>query len=73
MQIGILKLLISFVNSKFVLTPQSHISLDWKFQSSLTFAPIFAHATLQLLGSEGDNNLYWHMFCISIIISTILV
>ena len=56
---------------KLILTPESHNSLDWKFQFSATYIPRFAHATLQLLGSGGDNTLEWWMLFISVVISTI--
>ena len=47
-----MKLLISLLDSKFVLTHESYISLDWKFQSSPTYTPRFSHATLQFLAPE---------------------
>ena len=58
------KLLVSLLDLKFVLTPESHISLHWKFQFMSTYTSKFAHATLQLLGSGGDGSLEWRMFCI---------
>jgi len=56
---------------KLILTPKSHNSLDWKFQFLPTYTPTFAHATLQLLGSGGNNTLEWRMLFISVVISTI--
>ena len=52
-----MKLFISLLDSKFSLTLESHISLDWKFQSLPTYTLRFAHATLQFLGFKGDGNL----------------
>ena len=56
----IIKFLTFKKNSKFVLTLESHISLNWKFQSLPTYTPRFARATLQFLGFRGDNSLQWH-------------
>jgi hypothetical protein len=39
----------------------------------LTYTPRFAHATLQFLGSGGDNILEWRMFFIPVEFSTILM
>ena len=69
----IVKLLISFLDSKFVLTLESHISLDWNCQSQMTYALRFAHATFQFLGSRGNRSLEWRMLFISVIISAILM
>lgn len=44
----ILKLLISL--------PDSHLSLDWKFQSSQTHTFRLAHATVQFLGCIGERS-----------------
>ena len=66
-----MKSLISLLDFKFVLTLESHISLDWKFQFMLTYTSKFA--TLQFLGSGGDSSLEWWMFFILVIILTILV
>ena len=46
MQTRIMKSLISLLDSKFVLALESHISLDWKLQSLLTYTPIFVHALI---------------------------
>ena len=73
LQTRIMKLLISLVDLEFVLTVESHISLDWNFQSSPTYTPRFAHATLQFLVSGGNINLEWRILFISIIILTVLV
>ena len=73
LQTRIMKLLISFLDLKFVHTPQCHISMDWKLHSLPTYALKFAHATLQFLGSRGDGSLEWWMHFISIIILTISV
>ena len=55
LQTIIMKLLVPLLDSKFVLTPESHISLDWNFQSSPTYTPRFVHAILQILGSGDDS------------------
>jgi hypothetical protein len=68
-----MKLLISLVDLKFVLTLESHISLDWNFQSLPTYTLRFAHATLQFLGYGGNINLEWRILFILVIISTIPV
>ena len=34
---------------------KSHIYLDWKVRSSLTYNPRFAHASFQFLGCEGET------------------
>ena len=67
----IMGLLISLLDSKFVLTHESHISLDWKFQSLLTYTPSFVHATLQFLGSTCDSRIEWPMLSILVLFSTI--
>ena len=66
---------ISLLDSKLVLTPKPHISLDWKFQSSPTYTLRFAHVTLQSLGLEVMVVLSgrWCLVFILVISSTILV
>ena len=73
LQIRILKLLISLLNSKFILTLEYHISLDWKFLSSLIYTLGFSQATLQFFGSKVDSGFECRMIFISIIVSTILM
>ena len=58
----ILKLLISLFGSKLSSHFESHISLDWKFHTLLTYTPRFAHAVLQSLGFRGDSRLEQRMF-----------
>ena len=53
-----------FLDSKFILTFESHIYIDWKFHSSPTYTPKFVHATLHILGFRGDGVLGWRMLFI---------
>jgi hypothetical protein len=69
----IMTLLISLLDAKLVLTHDSHISLDWNFQSLQTHTPRVAHATLSLLGFGGVGSLEWRMFFISVVILAIFV
>ena len=62
-----------FLDSKFILTFESHISIDWKFHSSPTYTPRFAHTTLHILGFRGDGVLGWRMLFILVMFLTILV
>ena len=56
LQTVILKWLISLLDLKLVLTLESHIFFDWKFKSSPTYTPRFAHATPQFqLNHFGYN------------------
>jgi hypothetical protein len=69
----IMKLLISFLDSKLVLALESHISFRLEIQSprQLINTPRLDHATLQFLGAGGDDSLEWQMFVILDIIPTI--
>jgi len=57
LQTMIIKLSISLLNWKFILTHESRTYLNWKFQSLLIYTPRFVHVALQLLGSRGDGSL----------------
>ena len=65
-----MKLFISLLDSKIVLTPKSHISLDSKFQYLLTYAP---RLPMPLLALEVTIVLSGGCFFISILFSTILM
>ena len=58
-----IEVVVSLLELNFVLTHESHISLNWRFQSSVTYTPRFAHATLQILGLKVPIRLwvqqYW--------------
>ena len=68
-----MKLLISHLDWKYSPPHESHVSLDWKLQSSLTYTPRFAHVKLQFLGLRGDDSLEWWMLFILVTSSTILM
>lgn len=69
-----MNLLISRLDFFFkLLTLECHISMEWKFQSSQTYAPRLARATPQFLCYGGDGIIEWRMFLVSVITSMISV
>lgn len=62
---------VEVLDSKFNLTLEYHIVLVWKFQHLLIYTPKFSLATLQFLGSGGNDSYDWQILLILVIISTI--